>query len=66
MISWALQKGGHVRIGLEDNIYSQKGILAKGNEELVRITLDLAKKYNRNLATRSQSKEILCQESESS
>lgn len=32
--SWLL--GGHVRVGLEDNIYLEKGVLAKSNAELVR------------------------------
>lgn len=31
--TWLL--GGHVRVGLEDNIYLRKGILAKSNAELV-------------------------------
>jgi len=41
--SWLL--GGHVRVGLEDNIYLEKGVLARGNAELVakarRIVTDL-------------------------
>ncbi len=31
----AIHMGGHVRVGLEDNIYIQKGRLAKSNAELV-------------------------------
>lgn len=31
--TWAL--GGHVRVGLEDNIYLSRGVLAKSNAELV-------------------------------
>ncbi len=27
--------GGHVRVGLEDNLYVSKGVLAQGNHELV-------------------------------
>ena len=27
--------GGHVRVGMEDNIYMEKGVLAKSNAELV-------------------------------
>jgi uncharacterized protein (DUF849 family) len=41
--SWLL--GGHVRVGMEDNIYLEKGVLAKSNAELVakarRIVRDL-------------------------
>lgn len=32
--SWLL--GGHVRVGLEDNIYLERGVLARDNAELVR------------------------------
>lgn len=42
-MTWCL--GGHVRVGLEDNIYLSKGVLAKTNAELVtkaaRIVTDL-------------------------
>src|SRR5215471_7307078 len=31
----AAERGGHVRVGLEDNVYLAKGVLAKGNFELV-------------------------------
>jgi uncharacterized protein (DUF849 family) len=31
--TWLL--GGNVRVGLEDNIYLSKGVLAKSNAELV-------------------------------
>jgi uncharacterized protein (DUF849 family) len=35
MVAMAWLAGGHVRVGLEDNIYLEKGVLAKGNAELV-------------------------------
>jgi uncharacterized protein (DUF849 family) len=45
MVAQAFLLGGHVRVGLEDNIYIQEGKLAAGNAELVahasRIVLDL-------------------------
>lgn len=28
--------GGHMRVGLEDNVYLEKGLFAKSNAELVR------------------------------
>ena len=41
----AAELGGNVRVGLEDNIYLEKGVLAKNNAELVskarRIVADL-------------------------
>ena len=45
MVAMALLAGGHVRVGLEDNIYLDKGVLARSNAELVmkaaRIVADL-------------------------
>jgi len=35
--------GGHVRVGLEDNIYYSKGVLAKNNAELVERVVRIAK-----------------------
>ncbi len=44
-VAMAFLAGGHVRVGLEDNIYLEKGVLAKNNAELVskarRIVQDL-------------------------
>ena len=45
MVAQSFLYGGHVRVGLEDNIYLEKGVLAKSNAELVtkavRIITDL-------------------------
>ena len=35
MVAMAWLAGGHVRVGLEDNIFLEKGVLAKGNADLV-------------------------------
>lgn len=59
MIQYAIQHGGHVRTGLEDNIFISRGVLARGNEELVNQTLGLSKKYKRRLATKMEAKKIL-------
>ncbi len=55
----AIKHGGHVRVGLEDNIYIEKGILTKGNEELVQKVVSLAKKHNREIASPSETRIIL-------
>jgi 3-keto-5-aminohexanoate cleavage enzyme len=34
-VEHAAERGGNARVGLEDNIYVSKGVLAKGNWELV-------------------------------
>lgn len=55
----AIQYGGHVRVGLEDNLYLSKGILAKGNKELVEKVVSIAKIYGREIATPQEAREIL-------
>lgn len=55
----AIQYGGHVRVGLEDNIYIEKGVLTKGNKELVEKVVELAKKYNREIASPAEARQIL-------
>ncbi len=55
----SIKHGGHVRVGLEDNIYLEKGVKAKGNAELVKKVVSIAKKYNREIATPSEARKIL-------
>lgn len=51
--------GGHVRVGLEDNIYLSKGQLAKSNAELVAKVVRLAKELGRDVATSDEARDIL-------
>jgi len=55
----SIQYGGHVRVGLEDNIYIEKGILANGNQDLVKKVVGIAQKYNREIATPEEARKIL-------
>lgn len=50
--------GGHVRVGLEDNIYYHKGKLAR-NADLVKRVVRLAKEYGREIASPDEAREIL-------
>lgn len=52
-------RGGHARVGLEDNIYLSKGVLAKGNFELVAAAAKLAKGQGRERATPAQARALL-------
>jgi 3-keto-5-aminohexanoate cleavage enzyme len=54
----ALAMGGHVRVGLEDNIYYSKGRLAT-NEELVARVVRLANELGRPVATPDEAREML-------
>jgi len=51
--------GGHVRVGLEDNIYYSKGNLAKSNAQLVERIGRIANEVGRPIATISEARETL-------
>ncbi len=55
----AIQLGGHVRVGLEDNIYVSKGVLAAGSWELVEKISEFSKGFNREISTPEQARNIL-------
>jgi uncharacterized protein (DUF849 family) len=55
----AIMMGGHVRVGLEDNIYVKKGKLAKSNAELVEKVVRIAKEFERDIATPDEARKIL-------
>lgn len=56
---WALARGGHVRTGLEDNIFHSKGRLAASNAELVARTADLCAEFDRHPASAAEARELL-------
>lgn len=59
MAMLALAMGGHVRVGLEDNIYYAKGELAKSNAQLVERAARLAGELGRPLADATRARELL-------
>jgi len=56
MIGMAM--GGHVRVGLEDNIYYAKGILAKNNAQLVERVVRISREYGREIALPQEARKI--------
>jgi 3-keto-5-aminohexanoate cleavage enzyme len=58
MNTHAILMGGHVRIGLEDNIYYRKGELAP-NERFVERMAKLAAEFGRNVATSDEARQIM-------
>jgi len=54
----AIAMGGHVRVGLEDNLYYSKGRLAR-NEELVARVARISEEAGRPVATPDKAREIL-------
>jgi 3-keto-5-aminohexanoate cleavage enzyme len=59
MAMMAVVMGGHVRVGLEDNIYYSKGVLAENNAQLVERVVRIAKEFGRDIATPQESRKIL-------
>ncbi|HOI47209.1 MAG TPA: 3-keto-5-aminohexanoate cleavage protein [Bacilli bacterium] len=55
----AIIHGGHVRVGLEDNLFIEKGVLAKSNAELVAKVVKMARSYGRSIATPEEARQIL-------
>ncbi|PTL77193.1 3-keto-5-aminohexanoate cleavage protein [Vitiosangium sp. GDMCC 1.1324] len=58
-VDLAAERGGNARVGLEDNIYVSKGVLAKGNWELVAEAAKRAKAKGRTLATPQEARKLL-------
>ncbi len=55
----AILMGGHVRVGFEDNIYYEKGVLAESNAQLVERIVKVAEIHRRPVATPDQARQIL-------
>ena len=55
----ALALGGNIRVGLEDNVYMKKGVLAKSNAEMVERAVRIVKEFNKIPATPDDTREIL-------
>ncbi|MFC7132933.1 MULTISPECIES: 3-keto-5-aminohexanoate cleavage protein [Salinibaculum] len=51
--------GGHVRVGLEDNVYYRRGELAESNAQLVERVVDVAETLGRPVATPKQARDLL-------
>lgn len=54
-----LALGGHVRVGMEDNIYYGPGKLAKSNVEFVERTKRIVKEIGKEIATPDDARQIL-------
>jgi len=54
-----LALGGHIRVGMEDNIYYSKGVLAKSNMEFVERAKRIVTEINKEVATPDEARAIL-------
>lgn len=55
----AVEMGGYVRVGFEDNIYYEKGVLAKSNAQLVNRVVEFANSIGREIATPDEARKML-------
>ena len=55
----AIVMGGNVRVGFEDNLYLERGVLAKSNGELVDKVVRMAKLLGCEVANSDEAREIL-------
>lgn len=51
--------GGNMRVGMEDNIYIKRGVLAKSNAELVAKAVRIVRELGLEVASPSEAREIL-------
>jgi uncharacterized protein (DUF849 family) len=56
-LAWLL--GGHVRVGLEDNIYIREGVLARDNGELVEKAVNIVENLGGSIASACEARELL-------
>ncbi|GAB4354890.1 MAG: 3-keto-5-aminohexanoate cleavage protein [Candidatus Abyssubacteria bacterium] len=59
IITFSLIMGGHIRVGMEDNVYYRRGEKAKSNAQLVERAVRLIHELNREVATPAQAREML-------
>jgi len=59
MLAQSFLLGGHVRVGLEDNVYIRAGELARDNAELVEKGVDIVEKLGGSIATSKEARQML-------
>ena len=58
-VTQAAMMGGHVRVGLEDSIYLEKGVLAKSNADQVKKIRKILEELGMEIATPKDTRQIL-------
>ena len=59
MAATSVRLGGHCRVGLEDNLYLEKGVLAQSNAALVERAVDIIQSAGGKVASVDRAREIL-------
>lgn len=59
MTTMTIPIGGHIRVGMEDNVYYKKGELAESNAQLVERAARIADELGRPVASPAETRELL-------
>jgi len=59
MVTMGILLGGHIRVGMEDNIYIEPGKLCQSNAEQVEKVVRLARDMGRRIATPKEARQML-------
>ncbi len=59
MVAMGALLGGHVRVGMEDNLYLSQGVLATSNAQLVQRAVEILRSLNREIATVDEARAML-------
>ena len=59
MTTFAALMGGHIRVGLEDNLYYRRGQKLKNNAEAVERAVRIAHELNREVASPTEARRLL-------
>lgn len=59
MLYGAVALGGHIRVGMEDNVLFSKGVLADSNRQFVERAVEAVKLYGREVATPDEARQML-------
>ncbi|MDD6160666.1 MAG: 3-keto-5-aminohexanoate cleavage protein, partial [Oscillospiraceae bacterium] len=59
MLYGAVALGGHIRVGMEDNVMYAKGQLAESNRQFVERAARVIREYGREVATPDDARQIL-------
>jgi 3-keto-5-aminohexanoate cleavage enzyme len=59
MMTFSILTGGHVRVGMEDNLFYKRGELLKSNAQAVEKVVRLAGELGREVATPKQARQML-------
>ena len=59
MLYGAVALGGHIRVGMEDNVMYAKGVLAESNVQFVERARRVIEEYGKQVATPAEARGIL-------